>query len=386
MKGILAKPIFQYAIALVAVGIGLAILEPFHSLVSTATVALTLLVIILLTATFIGRNPALLSSLLAALGLNFFFMPPIRTLTISDPQNWIAWAVFSITAVTAGELSAYARRRASEAEKSRQELQKMYSALQEAFEKASHAEALRQSEQLKSALLDAVTHDMRTPLTSIKAAITSLLDENSDDFELDAEGRKELLEIINEESDRLNHFIDGMIELARLEVNEVGRRRSWSSIEEILSAAIERASPLIRDHRVLRTVAPDLPSVRVDAKALAEVVYSLLDNAAKYSPKGSTITINSGLAADSEPDGMLCVSVEDEGKGIPEGLREKVFDKFFRASLEPQSRVQLNGLGLGLAIARGIVAAHGGRIWIEAGAGGKGTRVSFTVPIGEDEA
>lgn len=386
MKGILAKPIFQYAIAVVAVGIGLAILEPFHSLVSTATVALTLLVIILLTATFIGRNPALLSSLLAALGLNFFFMPPIRTLTISDPQNWIAWAVFSITAVTAGELSAYARRRASEAEKSRQELQKMYSALQEAFEKASHAEALRQSEQLKSALLDAVTHDMRTPLTSIKAAITSLLDENSDDFELDAEGRKELLEIINEESDRLNHFIDGMIELARLEVNEVGRRRSWSSIEEILSAAIERASPLIRDHRVLRTVAPDLPSVRVDAKALAEVVYSLLDNAAKYSPKGCTITINAGLAADGEPDGMLCVSVEDEGKGIPEGLREKVFDKFFRASLEPQSRVRLNGLGLGLAIARGIVAAHGGRIWIEAGACGKGTRVSFTVPIGEDEA
>src|SRR5207244_9505422 len=111
---------------------------------------------------------------------------------------------------------AYARRRAEETERSKREIERLYQELQTAFAQASHAEALRQSEQLKSALLDAVTHDIRTPLTSIKAAVTSLLDdERNEEFHLDAEGKKEFLEIINEETDRLNHFTEGMVELAR---------------------------------------------------------------------------------------------------------------------------------------------------------------------------
>src|SRR5262249_19206524 len=142
--------------------------------------------------------------------LNFFFLPPVHTLDIAQPDNWIALIAFLITAVTAGELSARVTRRAAEAEVARQEIERLYDELRSAFERASHAEALRQSEKLKSALLDAVTHDLRTPLTSMKASVTTLLDDlkakSASRAVLDDEGRQEMLEVINEECDRLNRF------------------------------------------------------------------------------------------------------------------------------------------------------------------------------------
>src|SRR5207253_2632407 len=139
----------------------------------------------------------------AMLCFNFFFLPPVGTFTISDTENLIALFSFLMVAITAGELSAKAKRRAEEAER-------LYQELQIAFEKASQAEALRRSEKLKSALLDAVTHDLRTPLTSIKASVTMLIEEHEQDtihLTLEREGRGELLEVINEETDRLNDFV-----------------------------------------------------------------------------------------------------------------------------------------------------------------------------------
>ena len=129
--------------------------------------------------------------------------------------NWIALLAFLITAVTAGQLSGRAKRRAEEAEVGRREIERLYAELRDAFQRASHAEALRQSEKLKSALLDAVTHDLRTPLTSIKASITTLLDEvrsSESPVVLDRESRVEMMEVIDEESDRLSRFINGLIE------------------------------------------------------------------------------------------------------------------------------------------------------------------------------
>ena len=192
-------------------------------------------------ATFFGRNPALFASFVAMLCLNYFFLPPLRTWTISDPQNLIAWAAFTITAIIAGELSAYARRRAGEAKR-------LYDELQGAFEKATQAEALKQSEKLKSALLDAVTHDLQTPLTSIKASVTTLLDSEGGHrtIELDSEGRTEFLEIINEETDRLNGFINGMVELARVETGSLASSGSLANVEEIVSTALGRAEKLPR--------------------------------------------------------------------------------------------------------------------------------------------
>ena len=173
----------RYFIAIAGIVITIAILEFFHSRINSTTVAFIFLTIILFVATFLGRNPALLVSLVAMLGFNYFFLPPVRTWTISDPQNLVAWAMFTITSIIVGQLSASVKRRAEEAEKQKDEIKNLYDELQTAFEKASETEALRRSEKLKTALLDAVTHDLRTPLTSIKASITTLLEDEKNGAE-----------------------------------------------------------------------------------------------------------------------------------------------------------------------------------------------------------
>jgi|SRR5215213_3165551 len=374
-----------YAAAALSVGLLTLLLKTASAHVNAATVSLALLLTVLFIATRWGSLPALAASILAMLCFNFFFLPPLGTFTIAATDNWIALLAFLITAVTAGQLSASARRRAEEAETGRREIERLYAELRDAFERASHAEALRQSEKLKSALLDAVTHDLRTPLTSIKASITTLLDEVRDTeppVGLDTESRVEMMEVIDEESDRLSRFINGLIELARIEAGELQLRRRWGAVEEIISTALSRAEPITHSHRLELDVENELPGVRVDERAVSEVVYTLVDNAAKYSPAGSTIRITARRSGDA----LIEMGVEDDGPGIPAELRERVFDKFFRATRDGDVRSrQPTGTGLGLAIAKGIVEAHYGKIWIEPGHDGKGTRVLFTLPIGDDD-
>ena len=377
-----------YVVAALSVGALTLLLKITGAHVNAATVSLALLLNVLFIATRWGSLPALAASILAMLCFNFFFLPPFGRFAIAATDNWIALLAFLVTALTAGQLSASAKRRAEEAEAGRREIERLYAELRDAFERASHAEALRQSEKLKSALLDAVTHDLRTPLTSIKASITTLLDElrgrvdTEPPVTLDAESRVEMMEVIDEESDRLSRFINGLIELARIEAGELQLRRRWGAIEEIISTALSRAEPITRNHRVELQVEKELPGVRVDERAVSEVVYTLIDNAAKYSPRGSTIRITARRAHDE----LIEMGVEDDGPGIPVELRERVFDKFFRATRDGDiSNRQPSGTGMGLAIAKGIVEAHDGRIWIESGRNGKGTRVLFTLPIGDDD-
>jgi len=377
-----------YFLAVISIAGVTAALAPFHKHINATTVAFSLLLVVLFVATGWGSRPAYLASVLGMLCFNFFFLPPLYTFTIADPQNWVALAAFLVTAVTAGQLSARAKRRAEEADAGRREIERLYQELQAAFERASHAEALRRSEQLKSALLDAVTHDLRTPLTSIKASVTTLLTERrarrdgEPPVKLDEEGQQEMLEVIDEEADRLNHFIEGMVELARIEAGDLHLRRRWGAVDEIISMALDRAEPLTQRHRVVVEAETELPLVRIDERAMTEVIYLLIDNATKYSPPGTCIRISAYRASDE----MVRIAVEDEGWGIPPHLRMRVFDKFFRAT--PANAAALNrpsGIGMGLAIARGIVEAHGGNIWIENGSSGYGARVVFTVPIGEEE-
>lgn len=366
------KNLIGYFTALSGVVAVTSILVPFRDGINTTIVALALLLVTLLVATIFGSRPAFLSSFLGVLTFNFFFLPPYHTLTIADPQNWVALAVFLIVAVTVGQLSAKARNRAEEAER-------LYGELQAAFEKASQAEALRQSEKLKSSLLDAVTHDLRTPLTSIKAAATTLLEDKRERF-LDGEGRKEFLDIINEETDRLNKFIEGMVGLARVEANALQDRKCWGPVDEIISNAIERAKGQLTSRHIHIELERDLPSLFVDSGLISEVVYTLLDNAAKYSPEGSRI----GISARRSGAEMIEIAVEDQGRGIEPAMREKVFSKFFRTENEGIHTTS-DGLGLGLAIARGIIESQGGRIWIADGTGGYNTRVAFVIPIGDEE-
>ncbi len=321
----------------------------------------------------------MLTSLFAMLGFNYFFLPPVRTWTIAEPQNLVAWAAFTVTAVIAGELSAYAKRRAEEANRGKLEIERLYRELQEAFEKASEAEALRRSEKLKSALLDAVTHDLRTPLTSIKTSVSTLLNAE-EKFDLGKSGRREFYEIIDEETDRLNHFIEGMVELARIEAGELNLRRVWSEVEEIVQAALLRAEPLLENYRVKLFLEKDLPLVRVDSRAIAEVLYTLLENISKYVPENTEIEIGVKRAEKE----MLEFFVSDEGAGISEDLREQIFNKFFRVSDVKKYENAPHGTGLGLAIAKGIVEAHQGKIYVTDTPNGTGAKFVFTVPIGDE--
>lgn len=368
MKTLTFKTFFPYLVAVVGICTVTALKIVIRSQINSTTVALFFLLFILFLATAFGSRPALLASFLAGVCFNFFFLPPIGTLSIADPQNWIALLAFLIVAVTAGQLSAKVKNRAEEAER-------LYQELQEAFEKASQAEALRRSEKLKSSLLDAVTHDLRTPLTSIKASVTTLM-ENEKGIFLDEEGKKELLEIINEETDRLNEFIEAMVSIAKVEADELRLRKSLCEVDEIVNDALLRAKNQLQKHQILLEIEPDLPQVFVDANSLSEVLFILLDNAARYSKENSKIKVSAFLAT---PE-TIRITVEDQGRGIPKEIREKVFDKFFRVS-EDAIHTTESGLGLGLAIAKGIIESQNGQIWIEDGDEDFVTRFVTEVPI-----
>ena len=156
--------------------------------------------------------------------------------------------------------------------------------------------------------------------------------------------------------------------------------RNWGAVEDIIDAALAQAVPLTRKHHINVVVAEELPVIRVDSRTVTEVIYTLVDNASKYAPAGTTITISARRAADD----VVAISVEDEGPGIPQHARELAFEKFYRVDSNTNGSSR-TGIGMGLAIAKGIVEAHGGHIWIEDATSGRGTRVVFTVPVGDED-
>lgn len=361
-----------------------ALLIPFRGHINSTTVALAFLLVVLFAAILWGSKPALIASILGMLSFNFFFLPPFHTFTIADPQNWVALAVFFITALTVGQLSARARRRATEAEAQKSKIKQLYEDLQTAFDRASEAEAVKRSERLKSALLDAVTHDIRTPLTSIKASATLLLEDreaNEQVEKLSSEEQQAMLRVITHGADRLDRFVEGIVDLARIETGDMKLYRNWGAVDDIIDAALAQAEPLTRQHQIRVSVEDELPVVRVDARAVAEVIYTLIDNASKYAPADTLIIIEATRVADD----MIEIAVEDQGPGIPAPLRERVFERFYRADSNGPAGGHSGGIGMGLAIAKGIVEAHSGRIWIEGGPVGRGVRIVFTVPVGDDE-
>lgn len=384
MKTLAGSKLTRYGGALVAIACATVVMLPFRAHVNATTVAVLLLLAVLFAAIAFGSKPALAASVLAMLCFNFFFLPPYHTFTIADPQNWVALTAFFITALAVGQLSARAKRRAEEAEAGKIENRRLYDELREAFDRASEAEAIKRSERLKSALLDAVTHDIRTPLTSIKASATLLLedrDETESSARLSDEEQHAILEVIEHSANRLDRFVEGIVDLARIEAGDIGLHRNWGAVEDIIDAALAQAEPLTRNHDVKVVVAEELPVIRVDARTVTEVIYTLLDNASKYAPPQTRITISARETA----NGTIELAVADEGPGIPANYRARVFQRFYRIAGNGFTREDAHGIGMGLAIAKGIVEAHGGHIWIEDAASGRGARVVFTVPVGDEE-
>jgi K+-sensing histidine kinase KdpD len=350
--------------------------------INPTTVALAFLLIILVAARTWGSGPAVAAALVGILSFNFLFLPPYGTFAIRDPDNWIAFIAFMVTAITVGQLSGSAKHRAEEAESAKGEVERLYYELQDSFERSSQARALKQSERLKSALLDAVTHDFRTPLTSIKASATAMLDDiygtERDKTEpvLDKEARKEMLQVIDEEADRLDRFVESLTKLARIDAGDMRLQLTQASVDEIVTTALKRAEPRTRTHR-MEVWIEDLPPVTVDEHAVSEAIYTLIDNAAKYSPADSPIIVRAKQA-----NNAIQISVEDRGPGIRADVRDRVFEKFFRAMRDGDvSDRRVPGSGMGLAIARGIVEAHHGRVWVEDAEGETGAKFVVELPV-----
>ena len=217
-----------------------------------------------------------------------------------------------------------------------------------------------ESERLRNSLLSALSHDLRTPLAALVGLAESLAMTKP---ELSGT-QLETAHAIAEEARRMGALVNNLLEMARIESGEVKLRRKWHSFQEIVGSALKAAQPALVKHRVAVDVPGDLPLVEFDATLIERVLYNLIENASKYTPPGTIIT----LAAEASA-GSLVVSVSDTGPGIPKGQEESIFEKFTRGARESPTP----GVGLGLAISRAIVDAHHGKIWAQNGPERRGT-------------
>lgn len=236
------------------------------------------------------------------------------------------------------------------------------------LEQVNRTEALKQSNELKSALLASVSHDLRTPLTSIRASVDSLL---HSDTKWDAATLHEFHLIISEEVTRLSRLIENLLSMARIDAGELRLLKKWESPSEVFHNVLDRCAVLTRHHRVEVECDDSLPVVLIDSRLIAEALSNLVENAAKYSPPGGEIAVKAEMKGDE-----LLISVTDQGPGIVPEETSRLFEKFYRGT-HPQ---QNSGTGMGLAIARGIIEAHGGKIWVE-NLPGKGATFAFLLHV-----
>ena len=464
----------RYAFVMGAIAVVTTIAYRLH--VNQTTVALMFLVMVLLTSAYWGLRYALVMAVIATAAFNFFFLPPVGTFTIADPQNWVALFAFLVTALVASNLAERARREAERAKQRRREVERLYGLSQRllasdnvlellnslpgyvqetfsvgsvvamaadhatvyrssldaqfeesvlrstllrgepvtqggvsyvplrlgmrtvgalgvagaelsretldalgslaglAIERARALEALsknraeQEHERLRTALLDSVTHEFRTPLTSIKASITTLLS----GAVREESGRRDLLIVIDEETDRLNRLVGEASEMAQLDSGKFKLDLQPHSIREALDPALADSKAALEHHAVETKIAADLPKVRFDLERIREVLMHLLENAGKYSPPAAPVKVTSEVQ-----DAQLVTSVADRGPGIDSFEQTLIFEKFYRGQ---QQRYMASGTGMGLAIAKVIVEAHGGTISVVSQPG-SGSVFSFSLPL-----
>jgi two-component system sensor histidine kinase KdpD len=465
---------FRYGCVVAAIAAITAVDYRLH--VNPTTVALTLLIAVLLASAYWGLRYAVVMAVGATAAFNYFFLPPIRTFIIADPQNWVALFAFLITALVASNLAERARDEAESAQLRRREVERLYGLSQRllasdnvlellnalpgyvqetfsvqnvavvaadhptvyrtsleaaidenilrttllrgepvtqagvsyvplrlgmrtvgalgvmgdelsretldalgslaglAIERARALEALsknraeQEHERLRSALLDSVAHEFRTPLTSIKASVTTLLSGAT----LDESGRRDLLTVIDEETDRLNRLVGEASEMAQLDAGMFKLDLQPHAIQDAIEPAVLDAKAALEGHPVEIVASEPLPKVRIDLPRIREVLMHLLENAGKYSGPGTPIKITSNVE-----DDQLVTSVADRGSGIDSFEQSLIFDKFYRGR---NQRYSAPGTGMGLAIAKVIIEAHGGKIAVVSQLG-SGSVFSFTLPI-----
>ncbi len=462
------------SLAFVSVALGVALV--LHQMLGVASVALTFLTAVLVSAVTYGLWPALLACLAAVLAYNFFFLPPLYTFTIADPENVVALFFFAVTAVIASNLTARVRAQAITARQRARTTEELYqfsrklagaanlddllwatvhqialmlkvrvvillpdegsvvvragfppedsldvadiAAARWCWEKnhaagrgadtlpgakrlfmpmqtgrgavgvigidrdepgpiltpdqhrlldaladqaalaiervnlvedVDRARLVAETDRLRAALLTSISHDLRTPLASILGSATSLA---AQDEALDRATRLDLIRTVQEESERLNRFIGNLLDMTRIESGSMKPRTDPIELSDVIGGALLRAGKILAAHRTQIRLEPSLPLLDLDDVLFEQVLFNLLDNAAKYAPAGSLVTITAW-----QQNGQVCLQVIDEGPGIPPADLEHVFDKFYRAGGADRRRA---GTGLGLAICRGFIEAlHG---------------------------
>jgi len=241
----------------------------------------------------------------------------------------------------------------------------------------TEAQARQEAEKannLKLKFLAMISHELRTPLTSIKGFSTTLL---ADDVEWKPENQRDFIETINVEADKLSDLIEQLLDLSRLEAGNMRinlQQVEWSHI--LLTSMAQLNALTINHHLVIDETQSDLPALNVDVMRVSQVITNLVSNSVKYSSRNATITISTEKLSDQ----FIKVSVSDEGMGIPPEARSRVFEAFQQLEYE---RPRTQGAGLGLAICRGLIEAHGARIWVDNHTG-EGTTISFTLPIADE--
>ncbi len=228
----------------------------------------------------------------------------------------------------------------------------------------------KELDSMKSQLLSIVSHELRTPLAAIKGFTTTLLRE---DVRWDEASQREFLRIIDEETDRLGELIDSLLDMSQIETGMLRIEPEAVQLRNLVREAKDRAQRRTESHWFVMDMPAELPRVWADPRRVRQVLNNLLENAIKYSPEGGQITIS----CEVEPDHVL-VSIADQGRGIPPEYREKVFERFFQVDAATTRRT--GGSGLGLSIAKGIIEAQGGKIWVDS-APGKGSIFRFTLPL-----
>jgi two-component system sensor histidine kinase KdpD len=240
---------------------------------------------------------------------------------------------------------------------------------------ATEAEILRRTDELRTALLNAVSHDLRTPLSSIIASAGSLLQQ---DVQWTEAERREFTRAIVEEADRLNRLVGNLLDLSRIEAGSIRPEKGWYDLGALVDEVAGRLRRISAAHSLVLDVPEHLPPVHFDYVEIDQVISNLIENAVKYTPDGSTIRVSVRAAGD-----QVEIEVTDSGPGIAEDSLGEIFLPFYRATSGQAARPQ--GSGLGLAVARGLVEAHGGRIWVENRREG-GARFVFTLPLSDRPA
>lgn len=346
-----------------------AVMIPVRSDITRATPALALVVPIVVAALVGGRVAALAVVPVAVLAFNVVFIPPHWTLDVDALDDGVALAVFGLVAVVVGTLVAREGERRQSAEERAAELQALNSELQSLqrererlAEEATRAIVLERIDEQRSALLRSVSHDLRTPLATIRAVASDLLGGAS----YDEATRAELLALVADESERLDRLVANLLNLSRIEAGALRPDRQAVAMEELVTHTVKRLARLL-DRRRVQVDLGHLPLVDGDYTQLEQVVTNLLENAARHAPSASTIRIGG-----RETGGRVEIWVDDEGTGIAPFERQRIFEAFRRGDGSSSS-------GIGLAICKAIVEAHGGTITVT-GAPSGGARFLFTLP------